>query len=530
MSATQSQNYHVHYTISVEASKGIEQVKGFARAVKELENLKHLNTAVQQTRTMMKELDTIFRPQGKNRKYVYDFTIKTNTTEQRLQRVKTLLTEVQALSKSVGAITVQTGRPLPVKSVKAEVGRFLEMHQPLTKTIGRINSALNHLNNPREIKVKTEPAKRQLQEVLAILQKIHTTRMMISLGGSERLPGAVSNVIPFAPGYPYGVADRIGKGHFSDMNKKSRATMYGQLYRSQTKYAQQFDYERRKDDLLRKRQERESALREKKRKTNEDKNRKEQESKGLRKAERRKRQQVEDEVRNQFGVQRGAINRLQYSKTPTLRALPMRHMFNAYMGFNLIRNELGKAVDYANIMENAHSNLKVTEKDLNHFEGRFDSMARYVRKIGVETKFTAIELAGAVKYLSMAGMDMNTINASIRPITNLALIGDNQVDEIADLSTNIMAGYHIAPTSMNTVADIIASTVSRSNVNILEIAESYTMAAGYMKLSGVEFSESAAAVGILGNMGVKVTMADTALRAMATQFAKPTKEARDAMD
>ena len=132
---------------------------------------------------------------------------------------------------------------------------------------------------------------------------------------------------------------------------------------------------------------------------------------------------------------RAAINRIQYSKAPSLRNLPFASMLNAYMGYSLIRSELTKAIDYSNIMESAHSILRVADSDLKTFETRFDSMARHVRKIGIDTKYTAVEIAGAVKYLSMAGMNIETINKSIRPITNLALIGDNDVSYIADLAT-----------------------------------------------------------------------------------------------
>ena len=75
-----------------------------------------------------------------------------------------------------------------------------------------------------------------------------------------------------------------------------------------------------------------------------------------------------------------------------------------------------KAIDYSNIMESAHSILRVADSDLKTFETRFDSRARHVRKIGIDTKYTAVEIAGAVKYLSMAGMNIETINKSIRPI------------------------------------------------------------------------------------------------------------------
>ena len=178
---------------------------------------------------------------------------------------------------------------------------------------------------------------------------------------------------------------------------------------------------------------------------------------------------------------RAAINRIQYSQPPSLRNLPFASMLNAYMGYSLVRNELTKAVEYSNIMQSAHSILRVADTDLQTFETRFDNMVRHVRKIGIDTKFTAVEIAGAVKYLSMAGMNIETINKSIRPITNLALIGDNDVSYIADLATNIMAGYDINNNSMDSVADIIASTISRSNVNIVEVAESYKMAAGFLK-------------------------------------------------
>ena len=56
------------------------------------------------------------------------------------------------------------------------------------------------------------------------------------------------------------------------------------------------------------------------------------------------------------------------------------------------------------------------------------------------------------------------------------------------------------------------------------------MAAGYLRMAGVEFTEASAAIGLLGNMGLKGTLAGTSLRAMSTRFAKPTKEAREVLD
>lgn len=229
-------------------------------------------------------------------------------------------------------------------------------------------------------------------------------------------------------------------------------------------------------------------------------------------------------------VRKAAINRMQYSQLPTLRSIPFVGMFNAYMAYGAVKSNVADAIEYANIMTSAKSILKVADGDLSTFETRFQKMAQTVRQIGVETKFTSREIASATKFLSMAGMDMQTIQNSMRPIANLALIGDNDISQVADLATNIMSGYGIGKGGMESVADMIASTTARSNVNIIEMAESYKMAAGHLRLSGVEFAEASAAIGILGNSGIKGTMAGTALRAMSTRFAKPTKEAQDALD
>lgn len=227
---------------------------------------------------------------------------------------------------------------------------------------------------------------------------------------------------------------------------------------------------------------------------------------------------------------RAAINRLQYSKAPSFRSLPFVNMINAYMVYGLVKSQMTSAINYANIMESARSILKVADTDLASFEERFDKMAKKVRQIGVDTKYTAVEIASATKFLAMAGMDIETIYNSMRPITDLALIGDEDVGLIADLATNIMSGYSIKNTSMGSVADILASAVSRSNVNIIQLAESFKMSAGYLKKAGIDFSEAAAAIGILGNSGIKGTMAGTSLRAMSTRFAKQPKEAEETLD
>lgn len=577
----QEQNYQVNYSINVDASQGTKQVIAFGEAVGKLVQAKaSLTPAVTNIKNMMDEIDRVFRTKnGKKRNFDYRLTIDTEKSEEKLERIKGLLTDISTLSKGI-SLTINAGQALDSKKIKANakslyekkaaemrkaeieknaassVGTMADAQKRITKAIGKINSALVSMERDRELQIKTGTAENRLQQILSLLGRIKSASVIsFNMQGGIPSEGLTPSVpVPYAP-------------QAFVMPEKARQKLMERLYAGQQLHRQKLVHA---EELFTADQRRKAALAEtaaaEKRRADEARA-KERECKNAARAAEKIRRQAEQarrkaeterikaeqaarrqEQRNAMqsvrlmqrehtaagtlyrSKRRAAINRIQYSKAPSLRNLPFASMLNAYMGYSLIRSELTKAIDYSNIMESAHSILRVADSDLKTFETRFDSMARHVRKIGIDTKYTAVEIAGAVKYLSMAGMNIETINKSIRPITNLALIGDNDVSYIADLATNIMAGYDIHNDSMDSVADIISSTISRSNVNIVEMAESYKMAAGYLRMAGVDFTESSAAIGLLGNMGLKGTLAGTSLRALSTRFAKPTKEAQEVLD
>lgn len=591
----QEQNYQVNYNINVDASQGTKQVMAFGEAVGKLVQAKaSLTPAVNNIKNMMEEVDRVFRTKnGKKRSFDYRLAIDTKNSEQKLERVKALLTDISTLSKGIN-LTINAGQVLDTKKVKSaakslyekkaaeirkadieknaasSVTTMTDAQKRITKAIGKINSALVSVSQGRELNLRTDVAERRLQTVLSLLGRIKSAST-VSLNIHGGLPAGGSGTttdnpfvymptapVPFAP-QPF------------VMPEKSRQKLMEKLYTDRQMHRQRMVQEEERYEAQQHRNNRDKAEKEAERNRRNaareaERLRKRAEAAKLKEAatarraeERRHKAEIAGQQRAEKAARqreqrtamqsvrlmqrehtaagtlyrskrRAAINRIQYSKAPSLRDLPFASMLNAYMGYSLVRSELTKAIDYSNIMESAHSILRVADADLKTFEKRFDEMARHVRKIGIDTKFTAVEIAGAVKYLSMAGMNIETIHKSIRPITNLALIGDNDVSYIADLATNIMAGYDINNNSMDSVADIIASTISRSNVNIVEVAESYKMAAGYLRMAGVDFTESTAAIGLLGNMGLKGTLAGTSLRAMATRFAKPTKESRKVLD
>lgn len=189
----------------------------------------------------------------------------------------------------------------------------------------------------------------------------------------------------------------------------------------------------------------------------------------------------------------------------------------------LIGKTIREATEYNNLMQTAKNILKTHDRQPD-FEGRFAQMEQIVRNVGVETKFTAPQVADAAKFLAMAGLNVNAINQSIRPIADIALISDTELGETADVVTNIMTGYGISPDKVRNAADIMTMTFTKSNTTLMEIAEAYKYSASLLSAGGVDFEEATAAIGILGDAGIKGSQAGTTMRTIMANIVNPTKK------
>lgn len=559
---SQNQDYTVNYTISVNATQASREVQNFANSVKSLSAFKmDSEPVIKNINNLVNGIDKVFKNRlnkGKQNPR-YSLNINTKSTEKNLENVTRQLIGVgrvlrvlqNSINKTRNAnaslINLKPASPLGnifgdfnKDKANASVKAIIGAHKTVSNSAKQLDVQLNKLGKARKLTIKTDEATRRLNHVYSLITKIKSSvasNMNLRIAPQGLIAGKGGSLIS------------TNRGAFV-MSEKANNRLNEKLYSTRLLNDEKLRQKRR--ELEQSNRLRAKLDADKRAQREREKSAKQQEATARKNQILQQRQQKDEEKqhkRNALNNVRGtiqqvrgnniaydtqrkaAINRLQYSRTPSLRNLPaVGGMLNVYMAYGFMKRELGNAVEYANIMESARSILKVADNDLGTFEGRFANMAQNVRNVGLDTKFTALQVAGAVKYLAMAGQDIQTINQSIRPIANLALIGDNDISQIADLTTNIMAGYDIKSSSMGSVADIMAMTISRSNVNIIELAESFKMAAGYLELAGVDFSEASAAVGILGNAGMKGTMAGSGLRAMSTRFARPTKQSQKVLD
>lgn len=151
------------------------------------------------------------------------------------------------------------------------------------------------------------------------------------------------------------------------------------------------------------------------------------------------------------------------------------------------------------------------------------------KTMGAETRFSASQAAEGLKFLGMAGLDVQQQVSALPGVLNLASAGAIDLGTAADIATNILTGYGLQVEELGMVNDILAKTFTNSNTSLQELGYAFTYAGSVAKTSGQDFTETAAALGMLANAGFKGELGGTALRGALLKLQAPTSKGAEAL-
>lgn len=163
-------------------------------------------------------------------------------------------------------------------------------------------------------------------------------------------------------------------------------------------------------------------------------------------------------------------------------------------------------------------------------EAQFAKLADEAKRLGAETKFTAVEAAEGLRFLAMAGLNAEQAFAALAPTLDLAAAGELSVAESADTATNVMSAMNLDVQDLNHVMDVLAYTAANSNTNIKQMAEALKYVAPIAASAGVKIDEVGALIGRLGSNGIQASQAGTSLRGMIIALAAPTSQAKKVLE
>jgi TP901 family phage tail tape measure protein len=159
-----------------------------------------------------------------------------------------------------------------------------------------------------------------------------------------------------------------------------------------------------------------------------------------------------------------------------------------------------------------------------------DAFGQAATRAGMSSAFSATQAADALTFMSMAGMSATDSMKALPDVLALASAGSIDLATAADIATNIMTGYGKTASDLAHVNDVLTGTFTNSNVSLQELGHAFKMVGPVAKASGQDFEQVSAAIGMLGNAGIKGTMAGRTLRTALIQLQAPPAKARAALE
>ncbi len=145
------------------------------------------------------------------------------------------------------------------------------------------------------------------------------------------------------------------------------------------------------------------------------------------------------------------------------------------------------------------------------------------REMGSQTKFSASEAAEAMNYMAMAGWKTEDMLSGIEGVMNLAAASGEDLATTSDIVTDALTAFGLTAADSAHFADVLAVASSNANTNVSMMGETFKYAAPVAGSLGFSVEDTAEAIGLMANAGIKSTQAGTSLRSIMTALAGEVK-------
>lgn len=163
-------------------------------------------------------------------------------------------------------------------------------------------------------------------------------------------------------------------------------------------------------------------------------------------------------------------------------------------------------------------------------ESEMARLKALAKQMGIETKFSATEAGQGLEYMAMAGWEVDSMLAGLPGIMNLAAASGEDLGQVSDIVTDSMTAFNLEASRSAEFADVLAQASARSNTDVAMMGQTFKYVAPVAGALGFSIQDTATAIGLMANAGIKGEQAGTSLRAIFSRIVKPTAEVASAME
>ena len=244
------------------------------------------------------------------------------------------------------------------------------------------------------------------------------------------------------------------------------------------------------------------------------------------------------DVTNQFGEASRALSTAKFTEVGT----KLQNVGNSMKGVGEAITGVGRnlsivsaattgvgvaAIKMASSFESGMSQVKAISRASSEDMERLSEKAR---EMGKQTSFSATEAADGLKYMALAGWDVDSMLDGLEPILRAAEAGAIDLGRASDLVTDSMGALGLQVEDLTGYLDKVSLASNISNQSLEQTLEAMINVGGVSQTLGIEVEELGAALGILANNGTKGAEAGTKLNSIITRMTAQSTQAQKAWE
>lgn len=180
---------------------------------------------------------------------------------------------------------------------------------------------------------------------------------------------------------------------------------------------------------------------------------------------------------------------------------------------NFAKEAVNTGIDFESAMSEVGAISGATAEEMAILE---ETAKRY----GSTTVFSASEAAQALKYMALAGWDVQQSTSALGGILDLAASSGMELAQASDMVTDYMSAFGMEANKAGYFADLLAYAQSHANTSAQQLGEAYRNTAANMNAAGQDIETVTSLLSMMANQGYKGSEAGTALTAIMRDLTK----------
>ena len=132
--------------------------------------------------------------------------------------------------------------------------------------------------------------------------------------------------------------------------------------------------------------------------------------------------------------------------------------------------------------------------------------------------FKPVEAAGAMAQLGKAGFSSQEIEDSTLSVMQLARATGVSLPEATQIASTVMRTFNMNSKQMGNVVDVMTASANTAMQSVTDLAEALSYAGPIAAQVGMDIKETAKAVSVMANFGIRGSRAGTAMRQMLSRL------------